>query len=445
MKVGFETLGCRSNYADTVEIQAAIDEKGLTSTTDKDDLDVFVLNTCSVTDAADKTALKIIRSVHRSNPDAKIIVTGCMAEVSRDKLLQIEGVDQVIGTGRNKDVVKAITGETIQPLLINPSKKERRGKKSISLDGDMSKHVTGPDDAIGQVKNRSRYHLRIQEGCDNFCTFCIIPQTRGALSSRTIKDILNDISHLQSVGYREVVLTGTHIGGYGEDLGYSLKDLLLEIVEQNPSLRVRLSSIDPNDLSTEIVDIVAKHDIFCEHLHICVQAFDDFILKRMNRLYNMKEVEELIAYVKQTIPGCCIGSDLIAGFPGESRQLVDQAVDRFLGLPISYLHVFPYSEREGTAAPLLDGSIDVTERKRRVGRWRSLSEQRRIQFLSDKLDQSLEVILEDSNDEYFFGTSREYASVAIPRQKSDDFSSGQIIEVVAKSIFRDKGKLLCEA
>jgi threonylcarbamoyladenosine tRNA methylthiotransferase MtaB len=252
-----------------------------------------------------------------------------------------------------------------------------------------------------------------------------------------------DIEGLAELGYQEVVLTGTHIGGYGEDRGESLLELLQLLAKDCPVPRIRLSSIDPNDLSTELLDFVLESDVFCEHLHICIQAFSDKVLKRMNRRYRMEDVRNILCYISQKVPGICIGTDVITGFPGESRQEVDQGVEEFLRLPISYLHVFPYSERSGTAATRLDGSIDVAERRRRSSRWRSIAQREKENYYASRQGSMLEVVVERQESGIVYGTSREYiaAKFAAPARPLEP---GSLVYVEGLAVDTEDKKLLCQ-
>ncbi len=471
LRVALKTYGCRSNYADTVDLQAALVEQGAVPCGLDSEVDVVVINTCTVTDEADREALRLVRKIRKKSPDTRVILTGCMAEIRTEELQDNDAIEHVIGPGRKAELVEAITGvaphtpaaeeadspQSSEPALVTlgSSDGHRRVKsalpdrRSISLQGTISQEIQGPGSSIGDVRTRARYHLRVQEGCENSCTFCIIPFSRGRLSSREVSDVLNDIEFLTGQGYREIVLTGTHLGGYGEDSSSSLHALLERIVAAEPRARFRLSSIDPNDLRAETVDLIAKSDIFCEHLHICVQAFSDRILKRMNRRYRMNEVQELLAYVHQRIPGVCIGSDLITGFPGEHRQEVDQGIETFLRLPISYLHVFPYSERAGTAATRLGDEVPVPERKRRAARWRAVAERKRDQFFEERIGSTLECIVERADSQFFFGTTREYVSVKIDREAvrragRDVPPLGGLLQAQAIAFDPSDRKLLCQ-
>jgi len=376
LKVSFQTYGCRSNYADTIELQAGLAEKGATPVNSVEGSDVIVVNTCSVTNTADREAFKFIKKAKALAPNARIVVTGCLAELDTEGLNELEEVDVVVSPGKRKEALASILGQELveekveeAEQIVPLGRKSLPMRKSISLKEEFSPAIVGPGESIGDINQRSRFHLRIQEGCENACTFCIIPYTRGRLSSRPKHMLRDDLEKLAALGYEEVVLTGTHIGGYGEDVGESLLELLKILAKDCPVKRIRLSSIDPNDLSTELLDYVLESNVFCNHLHICIQAFSDSVLKRMNRKYRMEDVRNILCYVSEKVPGICIGTDVISGFPGESRQEVDQGVEEFLRLPISYLHVFPYSERSGTAATRLDGSVEVAERRRRAARW----------------------------------------------------------------------------
>ncbi len=443
LRVAFETLGCRSNHADTVDLQASLIERGAVPTTFADPADVFVINSCTVTDDADRTVLRLLRRVRRIHPHSRIVVTGCMAETSPERIAAEDPQALVIGPGRRNDVVEAITGGAPESI----QRPRKRGAWSAAMsDGPLPARTAGPGGMLGDVRSRARYHLRVQEGCENACTFCIIPLSRGALVSRPIHRVLDDLGGLEALGYGEVVLTGTHLGGYGADCGSSLVELLRAIAVAAPALRVRLSSIDPNDVTPEIVEILGESDIFCPHLHICVQAFSDSILKRMNRRYRLSEIYEIVTCISSRIGGCTIGSDVIAGFPGESRQDVEQAIATFLGLPFSYLHVFPYSEREGTAAVRLDGEVSPAERKRRVSRWRALAEQRWAEFHRRLVGSTLEVVPEHRDESGVHGTSREFAAITCPAERwpADELIPfGKRILVRAERFDETTGTLLC--
>lgn len=448
LKVGFQTFGCRSNYADTVELQAALADHGACPSSIDEDADVYIVNTCTVTDNADKEAYRLLRKLRERSPDAKIIVTGCMAEVDAVKIESTGLVDSIVGPGNKEEVINNVLGRSIKPETITeeivnlPRKARLAAKKSISLQRPISNAIQGPGTFLGEVKNRSRFHLRVQEGCENHCTFCIIPESRGGYSSRPKEAILGDLKHLESVGYEEIIISGTHLGGYGYDTGSSFFELLKLIRDAEPEARVRISSIDPDDLSPEIIDFIAKNHIFCEHLHICVQAFSDPILKRMRRKHNLADVLDIVRYIETAMPKCGLGADVITGFPGESRDNVDQAMEEFFELPFSYLHVFPYSEREGTAATMLDGVVEQTERKRRAARFRSLAEKKKQSFAESLIGNQIEIIAEKIEEDVVYGTSREYVSCSF--KTSNLPKIGKRFVANATNYDKTRGLLVCQ-
>lgn len=441
LKVSFKTFGCRSNFADTVDLAALASERGawVQEFGSDEAADVVVINSCTVTNTADKEAVRLVEKLKSENPDCKIVFTGCMAEASPDVFkAQFPDID-VLGPGQKKNVLNAIMGEKekqerlLVPKNTSDSRLRKPAHKTISLDDPIPQGLKGPGERIGEFKLRSRFHLRVQEGCENHCTFCIIPKTRGVLSSRKNEDVLADLGTLMDLGYHEAVLTGTHLGGYGQDRGGSLLELLKKIEDfigekalstdrerftgnnlVRP-MRIRLSSLDPDDVSFEMIDFLSKSHFYCNHLHICLQAFTDSTLKRMNRKYRLEDARDLLCYIHERFDRCAVGSDVITGFPGESRKELEEGIETFLSLPISYLHVFPYSEREGTAATRLDGEIPVSERKRRSARWRAIAERRREEFLQSLCGEQLEVVVEERtlDDGSVLGTSSEFATVRI--------------------------------
>ncbi len=422
MKVAFETLGCRSNYADTIDLQAALVAAGATPCEFEPDADVFVINTCTVTDNADKTALRLVRKAKSLSPNARIVVTGCMAEVSPETFSQ---VDAVIGPGRRDEVLAKI----LQTSTVTQ-------KEDVLL--------PGPGKPIGDLNMRARYHLRVQDGCEQKCTYCIIPQSRGEFRTRPITELLAEIEQLDSVGYQEVVVTGTHLGGYGEDTGSSLFELLEALGEKSKIRRIRLSSIDPNDVTPDILRLISENPVFCRHLHICIQSFSDKILKRMNRLYRLADVTKLVHNITELMPNCCIGSDVIVGFPGEGREDVTEELEIFLKLPFSYLHVFPYSERKNTAATRLDGEVPVVERNRRSARWRSLSDKRKKEFYKKFITKELEIVVESIHEDVVHGTSREFVSSKVFLKDDHRPELGSILRVHGNAFDSIDGRLICQ-
>ena len=461
LKVAFHTMGCRSNFADTMEYQAAIIERGCEIVDFGSIADVFVLNSCTVTGAADIEAQKIIRRIRRKNPNSKIVLTGCFAELGIERFEERKLVDEIVGTSRKTDVVNAILSKTssyiktskgfqvseesqYDDLVLLGKFGRREQKNGILLNDPMSHAMLGPGVHTGEFSMRARYHLRIQDGCENFCTFCIIPLTRGKQRSRDAQLVLEDIRRLAGFGYREVVLTGTHIGAYGKDTDTSLYKLLVMIERENLGVRLRVSSLDPNEITNDFIDLVADSNLVCEHLHICFQAFSDKLLKRMGRSYRLEDAICVTQYARERILDCCIGADLICGFPGESREDVDQAIEVVLDLPISYLHCFPYSERNGTPATRLNGVVPLEERKTRTKTFREISFKKRNAFLKTLIGKPLEIISERVEDNILFGTSREYASCSVNGVDVKSVKIGSVYKVKVVSVNELQESLQCE-
>ncbi len=465
LKVGFQTFGCRSNHADTIELQAALVERGALPCRAEDEADVYVINSCTVTDQADKDVLREVRKLRRRRPGARIVLTGCMASLEDGTAFDHDQVDAVVGAGRREEVLRAVEDPNWEqqdedPALVSldtlaKSRSKRPSKRgpswrSISLDGEFPPALQGPGESLGGVRLRSRYHLRIQEGCENSCTFCIIPQTRGRLSSRAVVDLLDDLERLRELGYGEVVLTGTHIGGYGEDFGSSLTELLQAVERRRPVERIRLSSIDPNDISHALLEVLSGSELFCEHLHVCVQAFSDPILKKMNRKYRMTEVCSLISDIRSLWPGCTLGTDVICGFPGETRDSVDEQIELFDELGFAYVHVFPYSERSDTAAARLADSVDVAERRKRAARWRAVGSRAKRRCMSRLVGKELEFVIEQTEEVAeivsFSGTSREFMPLAatVSADAAKNFRCGQTLKVRALELNEGEEHIRCE-
>lgn len=445
LRVAFQTFGCRSNLADTVDLQTALSERGVCNTKFSQDADVYVINTCTVTDDADKEALRLLRRIRRRRPGARVVVTGCMAEVRAAELQQSGLVDAVVGPGRREEALQAILAAESAPVsaAATPRLSQLRKRWSQSLHDPLSELVPGPGQKFAGGSARARYHLRIQEGCDNHCTFCIIPATRGQLVSRPAERILEDIGLLVARGYREVVLSGTHIGGWGEDLnGLRLIDLLRQIAADAPDCRIRLSSIDPHEVSDEIINLLSTNSLFCPHLHLCFQALDDRILKLMNRRDTVDDIRRLVGTIAQAPRAIRLGADIVTGFPSETRQDVEAQTAVFTELGVSHLHVFPYSEREGTAATRLGESVPVEERKRRAARWRALGERSLREAHCTAVGKMLDVVLEQVEDEGVWGTSAEYLRVFVRTDTCRN--SGERVTVRAQRFDEQMGALVCQ-
>jgi threonylcarbamoyladenosine tRNA methylthiotransferase MtaB len=360
--------------------------------------DVYVVNTCTVTDRADTESLRMARRARRLNPDARVIMTGCLAQANPDVLAKAHEVDAVIGLGRPADLERAALGPIDERVMVTNLRKERAEIElgAVALDG------------------HTRAFLKLQEGCDQFCTYCIVPFSRGLSRSVEPRRVIDAIDGLHQRGFKEVILSGVHLGSYGNDMDppISLASLLEMLAERAPLGRIRLSSIDPEELSDEIIAIVAGSDKFCPHFHLPLQAGEDAILARMRRRYTTADYRERVEKIIELMPDAAIGTDVIAGFPGETEQDFAHTFNFIESMPLAYLHVFPYSVRAGTTAAKFADKVEPSVIKRRAGALRELGEIKRRRFAAAAAGHRLSVLLEQQNSSgRLEGYSRNYVRV----------------------------------
>lgn len=385
-RVAYLTFGCRLNQYDTETVRTLLQSCGEFETVAaRDQADVFVVNTCSVTDRADATARKAIRRLHREHPDAGIVVTGCYAQRAPDEVAALEGVSAVVGAKDRADIVQLVStlkaGET---------------RIAVSPVGEAVKFLDVP---ITEMMERSRAYVKVQEGCNESCSFCVVPQTRGRSRSRAPESVLEQVRGLVQSGYVEIVFTGVHLGDYGLDLPYGrrmLADLIVEVLQVPGLERFRLSSIEPASLNDEIIDLMADQPKFARHLHIPFQSGSNAVLTRMRRRYSAEYFAELTLKIAQRIPGCGIGTDVICGFPGETEADFQATFDRLVELPITYVHPFTYSARPGSEAEAFQDQVPPEVKKRRTQSLKRLTRDKNRAFRAQHLGQTLEVLFEGS-------------------------------------------------
>jgi len=398
MRVAIATLGCKVNQYDSAVIEARLAARGVERADFDEAAEVYVINTCTVTDRADVESLRLARRARRLNPKARVVMTGCLAQANPARLASAAEVDAVIGLGRPDDLERAILEGGGERVMVSNLRKVRA---PIEL-------------AAVTPAGRTRAFLKLQEGCDQFCTFCIVPTARGLSRSVEPRRVMAAIDALAARGFKEVVLSGVHLGGYGKDLApaTSLAALLEMIAERSPIRRVRLSSLDPEELSDQIIGILAASDIFCPHLHLPLQAGEDRTLVRMRRRYDTGFYRALVERLLGAIPDTAIGTDLIVGFPGETQDEFRRYFKFVEGLPLAYFHVFPYSVRAGTTAAKLDGRVAPGEIQRRAQALRELGEHKRGAFARRFSAARLQVLLEErAADGRLTGLSRNYLRV----------------------------------
>ncbi|MFJ8245545.1 tRNA (N(6)-L-threonylcarbamoyladenosine(37)-C(2))-methylthiotransferase MtaB [Peribacillus asahii] len=414
--VAFHTLGCKVNHYETEAIWQLFKSAGYERVEFESMADVYVINTCTVTNTGDKKSRQVIRRAVRKNPDAVIAVTGCYAQTSPAEIMAIPGVDIVVGT---QDRVKMLD-------YIEQYKEER---KPINAVGNIMKNRVYEELDVPAFTDRTRASLKIQEGCNNFCTFCIIPWARGLMRSRDPKEVIHQAQQLVEAGYKEIVLTGIHTGGYGEDMkDYNLAMLLRELEEQVEGLkRIRISSIEASQITDEVIEVLANSKKVVNHLHIPIQSGSDTVLKRMRRKYTMEFFADRLVKLKKALPNLAVTSDVIVGFPGETEEEFMDTYNFIKEHKFSELHVFPYSKRTGTPAARMDNQVDEEIKNERVHRLIELSNQLAKEYASQFEGEVLEVIPEEQLENGLFeGYTDNYLKVQF---EATEEMVGQIVKV----------------
>lgn len=380
--VAFYTLGCKVNFYDTEAIWQQFKLAGYEQVEFEQTADVYLINTCTVTNTGDRKSRQIIRRAIRRNPDAIIAVTGCYAQTSPAEIMAIPGVDLVIGTQDRDKLMNYIADIQAERKPVNAVRNIMKTRDFEELD-------------VPNFSDHTRAFLKIQEGCNNFCTFCIIPWSRGLSRSRAPESILQQARQLVDAGYKEIVLTGIHTGGYGDDLdNYRLADLLLDLDKIDGLERIRISSIEASQIDDKMIAVLKRSSKMCRHLHIPLQAGDDEILKRMRRKYTTAEFAEKIRKIQEALPGVAITTDVIVGFPGESETHYENGYRFMEQMKFAEMHVFPYSKRTGTPAARMEDQIDDEIKHARVQELIDLSEKLQAEYSKSWEGQIVEVIPE---------------------------------------------------
>ncbi|MGN4124445.1 tRNA (N(6)-L-threonylcarbamoyladenosine(37)-C(2))-methylthiotransferase MtaB [Lysinibacillus sphaericus] len=382
--VSFHTLGCKVNHYETEAIWQLFKEDGYDRTEFENQADVYVINTCTVTNTGDKKSRQVIRRAVRQNPDAVICVTGCYAQTSPAEIMAIPGVDIVVGT---QDRTK----------MLGYIEQYRNERQPINAVRNIMKNRVYEELDVPAFTDRTRASLKIQEGCNNFCTFCIIPWARGLMRSRDPQEVLHQAQQLVDAGYLEIVLTGIHTGGYGQDLkDYNLAQLLRDLETNVKGLkRLRISSIEASQLTDEVIEVLRESNIVVNHLHIPIQSGSDTVLKRMRRKYTMEFFGERLTKLHEALPDLAVTSDVIVGFPGETEEEFMETYNFIRDHKFSELHVFPFSPRTGTPAARMEDQIDEDIKNERVHRLIALNNQLAKEYASRFENEVLEVIPEE--------------------------------------------------
>ncbi len=402
--VAFHTLGCKVNQYDTESIWQLFAARDYEQVDFEQHADVYVINTCTVTHEGDRKSRQMIRRAIRMNTDAVVVVTGCYAQMAPGEILGIDGVDLVVGN-------------QFRSQMIDMVEQVARDRKPFSAVAPILSQTEFEDMDVPLFKGRTRASLKIEDGCNHFCTFCIIPYARGLVRSRKPESVIAQARRLVAAGYYEIVLTGIHTGGYGEDLeGYTLAQLLQELERVDGLYRIRISSIEASEITPEVIDVLHRSKKICRHLHIPLQAGHSEVLRRMNRHYTIEEYAQKISEVRRVLPEVSITSDVIVGFPGETNDFFETTVNFISEQMFSELHVFPYSKRIGTPAAKFTDQVQERVKEERVARLIDLSEELQREYNKRFLGRVLQVIPEEikliDEQEYLVGHADNYMKVA---------------------------------
>jgi threonylcarbamoyladenosine tRNA methylthiotransferase MtaB len=395
----FYTLGCKLNFSETSTISRDLEDEGYAKIDFELGADIYIINTCSVTDQADKKCRNIVRKALKYNPNAFIIVIGCYAQLKPEEISTIEGVDLVLGAQEKFNIGKYLddTNKKNKPVLLNQSIKNVK--------------TFYPGYSMG---DRTRSFFKVQDGCNYFCSFCTIPLARGKSRSGSISQTIEKAKEIGRSEVKEVVLTGINLGDFGYGTNENFFQLIKELEQLNGIYRYRISSIEPDLLSEEIIQFVNSSNKFVPHFHIPLQSGSDYLLKKMRRKYDTDLYSSRIRLIKKLMPHACIGVDVIVGFPGETEEEFNKTTEYLKSLPISYLHVFTYSERANTNAPKMNDVVPMDVRRKRSKQLRILSLKLKLKFYNENIGYKGRVLLESKEENNLIGFTENYIKVKIP-------------------------------
>ncbi len=399
-KVAFYTLGCKLNFSETSGIARTFEEEGYARVDFHDQPDIFIINTCSVTENADKKCKQLVKQAKKISPEAYIAIIGCYAQLKPEEISKIKGVNMVLGAAEKFNILAHI--------------KEVDAEKASKVVASEIKHVKEffPSYSIG---DRTRTFLKVQDGCDYFCSFCTIPLARGRSRSNTVAETIKVAKEVAATDVKEIVLTGVNIGDFGKGLEENFYDLVQELDQVSGINRFRISSIEPNLLNNEIIDFVANSNRFVPHFHIPLQSGSDTVLKLMRRRYDTQLYTNRIEQIKSLMPDACIGVDVIVGYPGETDEEFLKTVHFLKALDISYLHVFTYSERNNTTAVRSADVVPMEVRKERSKQLHILSDKKKRYFYEQQLGKPVTVLFESENhDGFMHGFTENYLKIKAP-------------------------------
>ena len=402
MKVAFYTLGCKVNQYETNGMIQAFLEKGYEIVDFTEKSDIYIINTCTVTSISDKKSRQMIRRTKQLNPEAIVVAVGCYAQVAKDKLEEIKDIDLILGISEKTEIIKYVEEEI----------KERNPKTYIS---DVMHQKQFVDFGSVNYTDKNRVAIKVQDGCNQFCTYCIIPYARGRIRSRKIENVKKEVEDLAQKGIKEIVITGIHVASYGKDLeeNIGLIDLLEEINKIDGIERIRLSSLEPTLITEEFVKRLSKLAKICDHFHLSLQSGCNETLKRMNRHYTTEDFKEATELLRKTYPNVALTTDIIVGFPGETEEEFNITYDFLKEINFYKMHVFKYSPRHGTKAEKMPNQIDGNIKEERSKKLIELSDKNEINQNKRYINKNLDVLIEEFEEGYYKGHTTNYIMVKI--------------------------------
>ena len=411
------TLGCKVNKYESEAIEELLVNNNYKIVDFAEFADVYIINTCTVTAMSEKKSRQMIRRTKKLNPDAVVVVMGCYSQKSPEEIFDIEEVNLVMGTSQ-------------RAMLIPELEKTTALDKKILVD-DIMQIRDFEEMQINNISDRTRALIKIQDGCDRFCSYCIIPYTRGPVRSRKMENIIDEVKRLAENGYKEVVLTGIHVASYGKDLKdekLGLADVIEHIAQVEGIKRIRISSVEPLAITEDFIKRVSALDAFCDHFHLSMQSGSDTVLKRMNRRYDSKEYEEAVTLIREYYPDPAITTDVIVGFPDETEEEFLETKNFLEKIKLYETHIFKYSPRQGTKAVLLGDKVSKEDKNLRSSQLIDLSNQNKLDYHNDTMGKNLEVLFETSDDHYYYGHTKNYIKVAVPKTKSSIINEILLVE-----------------
>lgn len=413
-KFNIHTMGCKSNQFESAIIEENLIEHGYKKVQNIEDADIYILNSCSVTHKSDNEAMYLLRSAKHKNPNILTIATGCMAQIEKEELLKNDFIDFVIGNDEKLHLYDYINSD-----------------KRFSANDILKQTEFNKVELFDTTKTRAS--LKIQDGCDNRCTYCIIWKARGKSRSADSEFIVNQINNFAKHGFKEVMLTGIHIGQWGKEFGLSLLDLLKEIEEKTTIERYRLGSLNPPEITDEMLEFLKTSKKFCPHFHLSLQSANDKTLRSMNRFYKTEDYLRLIEKINETFENPFLGSDVIAGFAGETKEDFEITRKNLLSSGLTQIHTFPYSKRKGTIGAEMENQVPDDVKNARATIIKEISKEKLSNFIEKNIGKTLEVLIEkhpDKHSQNLKGMTRNYLTVQIPSDRTDLFNTLQMVKLV---------------